>query len=155
MLEMVYNTWARRDNHWVRQMLEGWRDSGKPFLSFPWLSYQLHTLPTSPFWLYMFYAAARTDIPELQGKIEFRLQVVSWRRVVRFMGEDVYRVREDEEATAWFMVDRFEELRREDGSLLSLQDFQHVHGRNILNVMRTSIPNVALLTPVRVIQRYP
>jgi hypothetical protein len=154
MLEMVYNTWARSDNHWVRQMLEGWRDSGRPFLSFPWVSYQLFTLPTSVFWLYLFYAPARTDAPGLQGKIEFRVQVVSWRGN-KFLGEDVYRVRGDEDATAWFMVDRYEELRREDGVLLNLDDFTHAHGKNIQAVMRSSIPNVVLGSAVQVVQKYP
>jgi hypothetical protein len=155
MLEMVYNTWARSDNHWARQLLDGWRASGKPFMSFPWVSYQLHTLPTSVFWLYLFYSAARTDWVELQGKIEFRLQIVAWRGHNPYSGEDVYSARPGEQATAWFMIDRFEELRRADGSLLALQDFKHLYGQNILTVMRTSIPNVTLVSPVQVIQRYP
>ncbi len=155
MLEMVYNTWARSDNHWVRKMLEGWSESRQPFLSFPWINYQLFTLPTSVFWLYLFYSAARTDIVELQSRIEFRVQVVSWRHSTKFIGEDVYRASGEDDATAWFMVDRFEELRREDGGLLSLQDFKHVHGQNILTIMRQSVPQVTLNVPAQIIQKYP
>ena len=61
----------------------------------------------------------------------------------------------EEDVTAWFMVDRFEELRREDGALLSLQDFKHVHGQNILTIMRQSIPQVTLSVPAQIIQKYP
>jgi hypothetical protein len=155
MREIIYNTWARSDNHWIRMMLEGWRASGLPFLCFPWINYQLHTLPTGVFWLYMFYSAVRTDIIALQGKIEFRLQVVSWRGSAPYTGQDVHLVDGDEVATAWLMIDRMEELRKEDGSLLKLQDFEHLHGLNILNVMRTGTPNVSLLAPVQVIQHCP
>jgi hypothetical protein len=152
---MIYNTWARSDNQWVRKMLDDWRASGKPFLSFPWVNYQLLTLPTGVFWLYMFYSAVRTDIEALQGKIEFRLQVVAWHGEDRFLGQDVFRVREKEDATVWFMVDRFEELRREDGALLSLRDFQHAHGQHLVTMLRLGIPNVLLAAPVQIIQRYP
>jgi len=155
MLEMLYNSWALSDNHWARKMLEGWSESSRPFLCFPWINYQLFTLPTSVFWMYLFYSAARTNVTELQGKIEFRLQVVSWRYSTKFIGDDIYRVRGDEDATAWFMVDRFEELRRNDGSLLSLQDFKHAHGQNIMQVMRHSIPQVELTALVTVIGKYP
>jgi hypothetical protein len=155
MHEMFYNTWARSDHHWARKMLEGWRQSNLPFLSFPWINYQLFTLPTSVYWLYLFYSAARTDILELQSKIEFRLQIVSWRHSTRFTGPDVYQVNGEDDATVWFMVDRFEELRRTNGELLSLQDFQHAHGQNILTVMRQSIPQVVINTPVQIIQKYP
>lgn len=155
MLEMIFNTWARSDNHWVRKMLGDWRESGKPFLSFPWISYHLHTLPTSVYWLYLFYAAARTDIHELKAKIEFRIQIVAWRGTSGFEGGDVFCAMEAERAAAWLMVDRFEEIRREDGSLLTLADFQHVYQQNIQIAMRDSLPNVHCISPIQVIQRYP
>jgi hypothetical protein len=155
MLEMIFNTWARSDNHWVRKILDDWRDSGKPFLSFPWVSYQLHTLPTGVFSLYLFYAAARTDIHELQAKIEFRIQIVAWRGTQGFAGADVFCAGNNGQVTAWLMVDRFEEIRREDGSLLTLADFQHVHNQNIQIAMRDHLPNVQCVSPIQVIQRYP
>ena len=155
MKETIYTTWARRDNHWVSDMLEGWRKSGKPFLCFPWILFEVHTLPVAPFWMYFYYARGRTDIPLLQGRVEFRVQVVSWHPNPKYSGNDTCVFRGYEDGKVWFLCDRFEEIVKNDGSLLSLSDFSHAYGKNLISTMRNSIPQVILEAKIRAGRYYP
>jgi hypothetical protein len=100
MKETIYTTWARRDNHWVNDMLDKWRKSGKTYLCFPWILFQVHTLPATPFWMYFYYATGHTDIPSLQGRIEFRFRVISWRPNIKYSSNDISNFREEEDGTA-------------------------------------------------------
>ena len=155
MKETIYTTWARRDNHWVSDMLEGWRKSGKPFLCFPWILFEVHTLPVTPFWMYFYYARGRTDIPSLQGRVEFRVQGVSWHPNPKYSGNDTCVFRGYEDGKVWFLCDRFEEIVKNDGSLLSLSDFSHAYGKNLISTMRNSIPQVILEAKIRAGRYYP
>ena len=155
MNETIYTTWARRDNHWVNDMLEGWRASGKSLLCFPWIKFQVHTLPAAPFWMYFYYAQGLTDMPSLQGRLEFRVRVVSWRPNTIYREVDMHIVREKEDGKAWFLCDRFEEIVKETGGLLSLSDFSHAHGKNLVSTIRNSIPQVILHSKTKVRRYYP
>lgn len=155
MNDTIYTTWARQDNHWVKNMLDGWRASGKPYLCFPWIKFQVHTLPAPSFWMYFYYSQGRTDIPSLQGRIEYKVRVVSWRPNPLFRAADVYLVRETENGKAWFLCDRFEEAIKEDGKYLSLSDFNHAHGKNLISTIRNSIPQVILDVKTKILQNYP
>ena len=153
--ETIYTTWARQDNHWVNNMLEGWRKSGKQYLCFPWIKFKVHTLPDTLFWLYFYNAKSRTDVPSLQGRVEFRVRVVSWRPNPKYGGNDIYVIRGDEDGTAWFLCDHFDEVVKENGDLLSLSDFSHAYGKNLISTIRNSIPQVILKTKIRVVRHHP
>ena len=155
MKETIYTTWARRNNHWVNDMLEGWRRYRKPKLCFPWILFNVHTLPPTPFWMYFYYAQGRTDIPSLQGMIEFRVRMASWSPESKYAGDDIHLVRAGEDGKAWFLCDRFEEIVKENGQFLSLSDFRHAFGKNLVSTMRNSIPQVILQTNIRKVRFYP
>ena len=155
MKETIYTTWARRDNHWVNDMLEKWQKSGDHYLCFPRILFEVHTLPDTPFWMYFYYAKARTDIPSLQGEIEFRVKVLSWRPDHKYSGNDIRVFRGNEDGRVWFLCDRFEEIVKNDGSLLSLSDFRHAYGKNLISTMRNSIPQVILEAKTRAGRYYP
>ena len=133
-------------------MLEGWLKTGKPKLCFPWIKFRVHTLPASPFWMYFYYAQKLTDVPSLMGKVEFRVRVTAWQPALNYAGNDIHLVREHENGTAWFLCDRFEEIAKENGQLLSLSDFNHAQGKNLVSSMRKSIPQVILGTKVRIVR---
>ena len=105
--------------------------------------------------MYLYYAEGRTDIPSLQGRIEFRVQVVSWRPNPKYSEMNVYVFRGDEAGKVWFLCDRFEETVKIDGSLLSLSNFSHVHEKNMISTMRKSIPQVVLESKIRAERYYP
>lgn len=155
MKETIYTTWAKQRNHWVEEMLGGWRSSGKSYLCFPWILFNVHTLPKKSFWMYLYYAQSRTNAPLLKGKIEFRVRVTSWRSDSAFTGDDIYSVRIDEVGKVWFLCNRYEEIVKENGELLSLTDFQHVNGKNLISTIRNSIPQVILQSNIKTIQYYP
>ena len=155
MNETIYTTWVKRDNHWVNDMLQGWRRSNKTELCFPWIFFNVYTLPTPPFWMYFYYAKGRSDVQSLKGKFEFRTRVVSWRPTPKYQGDDIHIVRDNEEGKAWFLCDQFEEIVKDGGELLSLSDFNHAHGKNLISSIRNSIPDVVLNVKIRVVQHYP
>jgi len=155
MNETIYTTWARKDNHWVNDMLTGWQKSNKQYLCFPWIQFKVHTLPEPPFWMYFYYAKGRTDIASLKGRIEYRVRVINWNPESKFAGNDVYLIRSDEDGTVWFLCDRYEEIRRLDGQSLYLADFNHAQGMNLISTMRNSIPQVTLQAQIKVLNYYP
>jgi hypothetical protein len=154
MKEYIYTTWTRSHNQWVKDMLASWRRSKKPYLCFPWIKFRVHTLPETPFWLYMYYAEGLTDVPALKGKFEYRLHVNDWSGT-RFSGEDIHLFRGDEDGKVWFLCDRYQEIAKAAASLISLQDFSHVDNKNLTSTMRNSIPPVLCEVNIRVIEQYP
>ncbi len=155
MKETIYTTWARSDHHWVKDMLAGWQNSRKSYLCFPWILFEVHTLPATPFWMYFYYAKGRTDILNLQGRLEYRVHVVSWQPKSKYIDDDIHVVRETEDGKVWFLCDRFEVIIREDGELLSLLDFKHVLGYNLISTIRSSIPQVELKAKIRLVRSFP
>jgi hypothetical protein len=155
IVETIYTTWARKDKHWVNEMLDGWRDTGEPYLCFPWIKFQVHTLPVPPFWMYLYYAVGLTDISSLQGRVEYKVRVVSWQPNIPYRDGNIHIVRENEDGKVWFLCDRFEEVVKEGGELLSLSDFNHAYGKNLVSTIRNSIPQVVLDSSTKVLQHYP
>lgn len=155
MNEVIYPTWALYDWHWVFEMISKWKGSEKPKLCFPWVKFKVHTLPPEPFWMYLYYAVSRTDIPELKGRIEYRVRVRSWRPELKYDNGDILLERGNEDGTAWFLCDRFEEIAKRNGDLLTLTDFHHAYGKNLVSTLRNSIPPVRLQPQVKVLSAYP
>jgi hypothetical protein len=156
MKKFIYPTWTRPDNEWVKIMLNDWRKSGKPYLSFPWIKFRVWTLPVSPFWMYMYYSKSLTTIPDLIGKMEFRLRIVDWSPVkYDDKGDDIYLARKDEEGKIWFKCKQYQEVRKTNHDLISLDDFVHASGKNLVSTIRNSIPQVECQTGIKVIRQYP
>lgn len=155
MEEFIYPTRANKGDEWARDMFTSWIRSGLSYLSFPWLRWKPHTLVQEPFWMYLYYSVRESDITHLQGKIEFRVHVRDW-QLIRFPHSDtIYRARNDEDGKAWFLCDRFEEIQNSQGELLTLADFSHAQGKNLVSTLRNSIPPVICGAQVRTIRRYP
>lgn len=154
MPEYIYPTRANTGDEWLKVMLEKWRSSGLPMLCFPWILFGVHTIMDRSFWLYMYYSFAQTDIPLLQGILEYRLHISDW-GLVKFTGKDIFRARFDEAGTAWFLSDRFEKICKSDKQKLHLSDFDHKYNKALGSSMRNSIPPVVSKTKIMVIDFYP
>jgi len=83
------------------------------------------------------------------------VQVISWRAHIQFSGTDTFVFRADEYGEVWFLCDRFEEVVRDDGHLLSPSDFSHAQGKNLISTIRNSIPQVILDAKIEVVRYYP
>lgn len=140
MDEYIYPT--ERGHEWIDQLLENWKESCKPFVSFPWLKTNVHTLVDNsarPFWLYIYYAIGKTKRASLAGRLEFRFHVSEWNRSTNFMDSETHRERQDEDGKVWFRCSVAEEIRTTSGCLLSLDDFQHPEGKKLPSAIRNSI----------------
>jgi hypothetical protein len=154
MKEYIYTTWTRSDNEWVKDMLRSWKRSKKPYLCFPWIRFRVRTLPETPFWMYMYYSVGLTDVPDLKGRVEFRLHVDNWAET-HFSGDNIYLSRGDEDGKIWFNCDQYQEIRNINNELITLDDFTHLHNKNLISTMRNSIPPVACDANIKVIEQYP
>jgi hypothetical protein len=154
MDEFLYTTWTRRDNEWVREMLDTWKRSKKPYLAFPWILFNVKKLSRPPFWLYLYYAHKHTDIDELAGAIEYRLRIIDW-KYMKFYNNNIYLHRGDEDGKVWFLCDQFQEVRKTEDVFVRLKDFRHYHGKNLPSTMRNSIPQVVCDIGVKVISHFP
>lgn len=154
MNEFIYATWTKHANEWVKNMLNKWSETQKAYLCFPWIKFSVHTLPNQPFWMYFYYASKDTDIVNLTGSIEFRIHVAEWKKD-KFINDQVYLHRGTEDGKAWFLCDQFQEIRRNDNYLITLNDFLHAHNKNLPSTMRNSIPPVVCKTEIKVIRKYP
>ncbi|HLE16228.1 MAG TPA: hypothetical protein VI776_15885 [Anaerolineales bacterium] len=154
MKEYIYPTRANTDDEWARDMLNAWEKSRKPLLCFPWILFNVHTLVKEPFWMYLYYTVRATDIPALQGKVEFRVRVIDW-SLARFQQDSIYPARYEEDGKVWFLCERYEEIRNAHQQLLSLDDFAHATGKNLISTIRNSIPQVICHSKVIVAQCYP
>jgi len=154
MAEYIYPTRANSGDEWLKVMLENWKESRLPLLCFPWVLFGVHTITDQSFWLYMYYSYAQTDIPSLQGILEYRLHITNW-GLDKYTGKDIYPARIEEDGTAWFLCDRFEKICRSDNQPLHLTDFVHKYHKALGSTMRNSIPPVICKTKIISIESYP
>jgi hypothetical protein len=145
MPDYLYPTQADDHKEWVMEMLMAWRTSGLPYLQFPFMIFTAHTLRESPFWMYMYYREANTDIDFLKGKVKVRIHVIDWSYQLH-RRPDAHYVDFGGDETTWFLCDKAEKLR-----LLSLSDFEHVDpdtgardGKQLSSTIRSSIAPVVL-----------
>jgi hypothetical protein len=125
-----------------------------PQICFPWIIFGVHTIMDRSFWLYMYYSFNRSDIPSLQGVIEYRMHVSDW-GVDKFEGKGIYQARFDEDGTAWFLCDRFEKICKTDQRQLILSDFEHKYHKSLGSSMRNSIPPVICKAKIMIVDSYP
>jgi len=135
-------------------MLNEWCKKSTAYLCFPWIKFYVHTLPNQPFWMYFYYATKDTDIPNLIGAVEFRVYVKEW-KTDKFINDQTFLCRGDEDGTIWFLCDGFQEIRRTDNRLINLDNFQHAYDKNLSSTMRNSIPPVVCKAEIKVIREYP
>jgi hypothetical protein len=113
------------ENGWLEELIFDWRQSGKEKAGFFWWNTRPQTLQNAKgYWLYFYYSERATTIPELRGTIPYRAWVdyhdfepitdsqVCWREGVN---PDVS-----------FVCSRIEELRKESGDYVRLEDFSHL-----------------------------
>jgi hypothetical protein len=154
MAEYIYPTRTNSGDEWLRDMLDSWKGTGRRYLCFPWITFRIHTIRDQSFWLYMYYSRNRSDIPDLIGVVEYRLSIVDWSKS-KFLGNEIHIERGDEPGTLWFLVDRFEVIRKVGGNLVGLNEFRHADGKRLGSAIRNSIPPVVLQSEIIVIDRYP
>ena len=145
MPDYLYPTQANGHKEWVLEMLLAWKSSSLPYLLFPFMTFTVHTLRQSPFWMYMYYRENKTDIISLKGKVKVRIHVIDWNHRLQ-RRPDAHYVDFDGGETTWFLCDRAEKI-----SLLSLSDFDHVDpdtgirdGKQLQSTIRSSIAPVVL-----------
>ena len=101
----------------------------------------------------MYYSLDRTDIPDLKGVIEYRLNVIDWGED-RYSGQDIYLARKNEPGTAWFLADQYQKIQKAGGGNLYLRDFRHAQGKRLGSAMRNSIPPVTCQAEIYVSEKY-
>ena len=109
MKEFLFPNEYKMDNPWDVEMVEGWIDSGLPYLTFAFNRFFPHTLSHEAFWLYIYNTKSSSDDPRLRGKLRYRFQVIDWADLP-FKRPDTYYFRSTLEAKVWFWCNRFEEV---------------------------------------------
>lgn len=104
--------------------------------------------------MYLYYTEKETDIPNLQGKVEFRVGVIDW-DLARFEQDGIYKARYNEDGKVWFLCDRYEEVRNVNQHMLNLGDFTHTDGKNLISTLRNSIPQVVCHSNILISHCYP
>ncbi len=154
MREYLFPVEYKAYNHWDTQMIQEWQASRKPYLSFAFNRFSLHSLPQEPFWLYLYYTKSRSEEAAFRGKLRYRFQVIQWARE-QYGREDTYCFPSALDPRVWFLCDQFQEVRRASGESLAYEDFQHAEGKNLASSLRSSIVPVVCKAQIRVARCYP
>ena len=144
MTDFMYPTQADNNHEWFLAMLNGWQKSSSKYLCFPFFKYKPYTLPPDEnFWMFMYYRESTTDIEYLKGKVKYRIHVVKLTEEV-IRRPDVFDVNFGGRERVWFLCDRAEYVVKDNGNLLTLEDFEHQDKSKVLTpTMRSSIPPVS------------
>ena len=137
-----------RDTWFEINILEAWKNSGKKFVSFPFLEYEPHTLPPeekSSFWMYLYYSESKTQDPALKRVVKFRVLVDEY-SFSKFLNFDTFQTESNNNPTVWFKCARVEEIRKVNGLYLTDADFEHIKGSKLLSSIRNSIAPVRRIT---------
>ena len=144
-----------RDSWFEKNILEGWKNSGKKFVSFPFLEYEPKALTESgkpPFWMYLYYSERKTQESTLKGVVKFRVLVDEY-SLSKFEHSDIFTCEDtDNNPTVWFKCSRIEEIRNKTGSYLTRDDFKHSRDKNLLSSIRNSIAPVRRITDAICVQ---
>ena len=156
MPDYLYPTQADGGREWVKDMLIGWRSSHLPYLCFPFMTFKVHTLRNTPFWMYMYYRQNSTDIASLIGKVKFRIHIIDW-SYEKYNRADAYFTDFGGGETTWFLCDKAEEI-----ALLSISDFEHVDantgiadGKLLSSAIHSSISPVVFRSSIQTMELYP
>ena len=130
------------------EQYRGWKESGKPYLCFPYARnkgschcptyFKTNTGKHDPFWLYMYYRVRSEHHPEfrLDERVYFRIHGVGWydrdyqlmdNTDEKYNSYNVHFVQgyPKMETTIRFMCDRFEEIRLTDRNPVSKSNFRY------------------------------
>jgi hypothetical protein len=102
----------------------------------------------------MYYSQNQSDLPDLVGVVEYRLSIVEW-STSKYICKEIYIERDDEPGTLWFLVDKYELIRKVGGDFLGLNDFRHADYKRLGSTIRNSIPRVVLQSEIIITERYP
>ncbi len=157
MKEYLYPT--RYEDGWIEKMVNGWKYSTRPFLSFYFHKFFPRTFPKKPFdpfWIYFYYSHERTEHAHLCGKILYRVKIVDYDKSGYFNQTDLYIIPFQGVAKIWFKCDQFEEIRNSNGRFLTSNDFKHQNpNKKLLSTIRSSIAPVNCSCPITVVSHYP
>jgi len=141
--------------HWFDLVITKWKSSGKRYLCFPFLGFEphpFHHVKPKEFWLYHYYSEKKTEEKELQRVVQYRAKVVQ-HSLIPVEGKDVY-LHKDGEAKIYFKCAVVEEIRKEDGSDLTIADFSHVDkNKHLPSAIRKSIAPVIRISAAITVQR--
>ena len=158
----IYPVKNAPDKDWVRTMIEAWSASKRPFLCFPFARFFPRQLANSvqsdeSFWLYMYDTSMSEGIPYKYGRqVRFRFQVVKWNQEV-VQGENIFvqRFPQHLKETIWFLCEQVQEIRKESGEPLTIDDFEHIEGKKLYSTLRTTIPPARLCSKIAVARKFP
>ncbi|CAA0118066.1 Uncharacterised protein [BD1-7 clade bacterium] len=139
---------------WFDEELENWKNSGKKYFCFAFTSFTPQTIVEenhSEFWMYLYYSDNRTPDEKLKRVVQYRARVVDY-SFDEYVGGNMY-VADQPDPKVWFKCETVEELRRNDGSFLTADDFEHQNqDTTLLYSIRTSIAPVNRLNSAVTVQ---
>jgi hypothetical protein len=138
MIDYLFPVEYKKNDHWDVEMIEKWIKNQKVLLSFSFNRFCPRYLPGEPFWLYLYYTKSSTEEREWKGKLRYRFWVIEW-QYEKYCNDNVYTFPSTLCSTIWFLCNRYEEVRREDGRFLSYEDFRHPQGKSLGSCLRSSI----------------
>ena len=171
MPDFLYPTQADSETYeWLKEMLNGWEASQKPYLCFPFggkaPKYLMdNTSQSSSFWLYMYYRKAFA----FPGQIKYRIHVVGWRPGYFQLPTDtglkfntsntIFQTFQPHlQSEIYFLCDAFEEIRHPNNSIVTIDDgFTHPEGSSLPHLMRNKyvgIPPMRYQGEFKVIRHY-
>lgn len=145
----------KENNHWDERMINNWKDSKLPYLSFTFNKFRPKTIPSEPFWLYLYYCKGSTDEKFFKSRIRFRFYVFnSSDSIVNEL--NIYSFPPGLNPKKWFLCSKLEEIRISGNDLLTLYDFRHFEEKKKLYCcLHNSIPHVICKKQIEIVNCYP
>jgi hypothetical protein len=141
---------------WMGSLKRDFKNSNKPYIQFTWLWFSAQTLKgldkDEPFWLYFYYTKKSESNPNRHGFVLYRAHIIEHSYEPFESGQIMDYYDPQEGNRIWFKCDFIDDVKKLDGSLITIDDLIHANGVTLAYAIRNSI--APIVPPhVKVVQR--